>query len=80
LRENAILDVYIDLSNEIKIEKRVVKSLPELGAKIGGLREVLYSTVFILIGGLQARTFILDQLESLFRVKSPPKKADKLQL
>ena len=50
-RENAFLDLYIDLSNEIKIEKRVVNSLPELFGSIGGLRDFLKSIVFVIIAG-----------------------------
>ena len=61
------MSIFIDLSNEIKIEARVVNSLLGLFGEIGGLREVFFSIIFILVGSLQSKKFLIDQAETLFR-------------
>ena len=58
--EPAIASFYFDLSETIRIEKRVVSSLPEIFGEIGGLRDFLKEITFYFIAGFQARNFALD--------------------
>lgn len=42
---------YFDLGQQVKIEKRVVNSLPELFGEVGGLRDFMKEIAVVLIGG-----------------------------
>ena len=46
------MTIFIDLSNEVKIESRVVNSLLGLFGEIGGLREVFFSIILIVVASL----------------------------
>ena len=46
------MSIYIDLGNEINVEARVVNSLLGLFGEIGGLREVFFSIIFIVVRSL----------------------------
>lgn len=59
---------FFDLDQQIKIEKRVVNSLPSVFGEIGGFGELLRQFVALLIGGYQAKAFFGDQMASLYRV------------
>jgi len=55
------------LSQEVKIGKRVVVSLPSLLGDTGGLHEILSSFIFLFIGQLQAKAYIFNQVQTFFR-------------
>ena len=57
-----------DLSQQIKVEKRQVTSLPGLFGDLGGLYEFFATLSVTLIGAYQAKMFALSQVKSLFRV------------
>jgi len=59
---------YIDLSTEIRVEKREVLSLPSLFGEIGGLNDFLATIIVFLIGTFQAKAFSFDRMTYLFRV------------
>jgi hypothetical protein len=48
------------MNQQLRIEKRVVNSLPEVFGEIGGLSELLRSAALLLIGGFQAKAFFAD--------------------
>lgn len=57
------------MSEEVKVEKRVVTSLISLFGDIGGLREVFSSLIVLIVGSYQSKAFLFDQIESnRFRV------------
>ena len=47
----SIASFYFQLGTTVKIESRVVNSLPELFGSIGGLREFFSTLTLLLIGG-----------------------------
>ena len=60
-------EYWVDLSTEIKIEKRVVNSFPSLFGEVGGINELLATLVLLLIGMFQANAFIFDQASTFFK-------------
>jgi len=56
------------MGQQIKIEKRVVNSLPSVFGEIGGFGELLRQFIALIIGGFQAKAFFADQMRSLYRV------------
>ena len=62
-------EFWFDLSVEIKIEKRVVKSLPSLFGEVGGLNDLLGTFVLLFIGMFQANAFIFDLATTFFMIK-----------
>ena len=59
------------MNQQLRIEKRVVNSLPEVFGEIGGLTELLKSAIVLVIGGFQAKAFFSDQMKSLYRINLP---------
>ena len=51
--DDALITFLFDLSQRVKIEKRVVTSIPALFGELGGLNDFLATIVVILIGNLQ---------------------------
>ena len=68
---------FFDLGQQIKIEKRVVNSLPSVFGEIGGFGFLLRQFVVLLIGGYQAKALFADQMRSLFRVNMQNQNANK---
>ena len=56
------------MSPEVKIENRIVNSLPSLFGELGGLNEIFASTIMIIISGFQANSFLHDTIKSLFMI------------
>lgn len=50
--EDTMAAFYFQIDEKVKIEGRIVNSLPELFGSIGGLRDFLSSMVFFVIGGI----------------------------
>ncbi len=61
-------EFWFDLSVEVKIEKRVVNSLPSLFGEVGGLNDLLATLVLLLIGMFQANAFIFDLATTFFKI------------
>jgi hypothetical protein len=56
-----------ELCQEIKIEKRVVTSLPSLFGEVGGLGDIIRILIALIIGRMQAKLFTFDQIRTFFR-------------
>ena len=54
---DAYFTYLIDLSQEIRIEKRQVTSLPSLFGEVGGLRDFMATLAVLIIGGVQSKAF-----------------------
>ena len=74
---NSVQTFYFDMSEVIKIEKRVVTSLPGFFGDIGGLRDFISTGIVLLIGPVQSYAFIFDQAQTFFRVAKAPKRKSK---
>ena len=55
-----IISFFIDLSNEIKIEKRVVTSFPSIFGEIFGLYEFMATFAILIVGKIPAKLNLLD--------------------
>jgi len=73
---DSIINYWIDLSQEVKIEKRVVTSLPSLFGEAGGLNDFLGSFVFLFVGQLKAKAFTFDQIKTFFRTSMGTSRTD----
>ena len=66
---DTVLHSYqLDMSNAIKIEKRVVTDLISLFGDIGGLNDFLATFIIVLIGSVQTKLFTMDIVSTMFRV------------
>jgi len=66
--EDALITYFFDLSNQIKIEKRIVNSIPSVLGSVFGLKDLLSILITFLIGRFQAKAFTFDMIANLFRV------------
>jgi len=66
--EGILITYWFDLSNEVKIEKRIVNSIPSVLGSIFGLKDLISIFIAFLIGRLQAKAFIFDIIANIFRV------------
>ena len=64
----SLKEYWLDLSTEIRIEKRIVNSLPSLFGEVFGINELLATFVLLLIGMFQANAFIFDQASTFFKI------------
>ena len=68
MAEREIMVYAFELSQEIKVEKRQVTSIPGLFGDLGGLYEFLATIVATLVSGYQVRAYSFDLIKSFFRV------------
>lgn len=61
---------YLDLSNEVKIEKRRVLSLLGAFGELGGIYQFFSFFIFVLVGRFPAKLLAFDQVMTLFRTTS----------
>ena len=54
---DAYFTYLFDLSQEIRIEKRAVTSLPSIFGDVGGLRDFMSTVAVLVIGGIQSKAF-----------------------
>ena len=64
---NAYFTYLFDLSQEIKVENRVVEGFFDLFGEIGGLREVFVSVIMIFIGSVQSKAFLFNKARTMYR-------------
>ncbi len=68
VESDSFKEFWFDLSVEIKIEKRVVNSLPSLFGEVGGLNDLLATFVLLFIGMFQVNAFIFDLATTFFKI------------
>ena len=71
MAERGILAIAFELSQEIKVEKRQVTSIPGLFGDLGGLYEFLATIVVALVSGVPSQSLQLRFNQIIFRVAGP---------
>ena len=65
--EGIFLVYYFDLSETIKVEKRIVTDFPTLFGELGGLYEFVRTLCIFCIGGVQTKLYLIDTVNQFFR-------------
>ena len=67
-RGNILSEFVFDLSNNIRIEKRQVRSIPELLAELGGLYQTFAIMCIFLIDRYRSKFFNIQKVKDNFKV------------
>jgi len=67
-----------ELSQEIKIEKRIVTSLPSLFGEVGGLGDIINLLIALIIGRIQEKLFTFDQVRTFFKANISTRDQDEV--
>ena len=62
-----MIQFVFDLSNTVKVEKRVVASLTSMLGEIGGLYGILVGLAYFILGKFPEKLFLIHQVRALFR-------------
>ena len=77
LNDSDVLVQFIfDLSNTVKIEKRVVVSLTSMLGEVGGLYGILVGLAYFILGKIPEKLFLIHQVKALFRAADLDKQKD----
>jgi hypothetical protein len=66
LDDKVLLTYLFDLAFEIKIQKRIVNTLPNLFGAITGVEAFFEFLIVIFIGTTPAKLYLFDRLKSFF--------------